>query len=379
MTLDLALFALALLLGVVAAVVGRRRPPVLDAERLLKVSQACLLWGCTERAGGGQEAWVEAVHRGILYHPAGRGGWAKLTDPGRTAIPVPSLPGERALVEDLARLDPGTARLARFFSCDEAQEALLGDPVALGPSWEPAAWLGHGCTWDGIAAWDGPVRAALARRIGHLRWAVLAAGEDLAEAGALASALQTDPSAAVLEVDPACPAGAEALGERLLALAPEASDRVALCALSLAGPALLCALAVHPALRDRTVFLLFVGCPLAGIEGGEPASGLDTSAREAWLAEHFRQEALDTELLRSTPYATLARLDGNAWPPGDGRSPWSRQRFAEPPIPPSGRRPVAVVDLGAAPTGPDALPPEVFARSLGLLAAFLLGPGAPRA
>lgn len=379
MSLDLALFALALLLGVVAAVAGRRRPPAPGAERLLKLCQASLLWGEAERAGGGQEAWVAAVTRGVLFHPAGRDGWAKLTAPEVDALPVPSLPGERALVEDLARIAPGEARLARMFACDAAREALLGDPAALGADWEPAAWLGHGCTWDGVAAWDEAVQAALGRRTAHLRWGLVAGSDVGAEVGALAAAL--DAAASVVPLGPALPdpAEVEAVGERLLAFAPAAADRLALVAAGLAGPALLALLAGHEALRDRVALVLFLGCPLAGVEGGEIAPGLDVPAREAWLAEHFRQEALDTELKRSTPYAMLALLDARAWPPGDGRAPWSRQRLPEPPVPPSGRRPVAAVDLGAAPADRSALPTAVLARSLLLLAAFLLGPGAPRA
>jgi hypothetical protein len=372
MLVEVSLFASALVLGVIAAVVGHRRPPTLDAERLFKVAQATLLWGTTERSGGDEKAWVAAVERGVSYHPAGRLGWLKLADPA-AALPVPALSGERSLVDDLATLAPGSARLERMFACEAAREALLGDPAALGPEWEPVAWLGHGCTWEGLAAWDGPVRAAVARRLGHLRVVLVApAGEGIEE---LAATLDGVAGARALRWSDG---PAEALAEALAGEVADLAERLAVVTFGAAGPSVLAALEANPALRDMVALVLFVGCPLAGVEGDAPA-GLAVAEREAWLAEHFRQEALDTELKRATPYAMLARLDREIWPAGVARVPWARQRLDEPPVPPSGRRPVAVVDLGAAPAGADTLPAEVFGRSLLLLAAFLLGAGAPRA
>lgn len=371
MLVEISLFAGALVLGTMAAVLGRRRPPSLDAERLFKLCQATLLWGHTERAGGDEKAWVTAVERGVLYHPAGRRGWEKLADPA-AALPVPALPGERALVDDLAKLEPGPARVARMFTSEAAQEALLSDPATLGPEWAPAAWLGHGCTWEGLAAWNEPVRAALARRLGHLRVVLVAPEGEAAEE--IAAALEGAAGARILRWEGQAP---EVLAEVLAAEVTDLSQRLALVAFGPAGPGLLAALEASPALRDQVASALFVGSPLAGV-GGEAPEGLGVAAREAWLAEHFSQDSLDTELKRATPYAMLARLDRQVWPAGIEGAPWARQRLDEPTVPPSGRRPVAVLDLGAAPAAPDAMPAEVLGRSLLLLQAFLLGAGAPR-
>jgi hypothetical protein len=319
------------------------------------------------------------VHAALLYHPAGRQGWAKLSDPAGLVLAVPSLPGERALVDELARLEPGRPRFERLFADEVGRAALLDDPRALGDQYDPGRWLGHGCDWESLARWAEPVRAAIARRLEHHHLVVLA-GEDRAEAAAaLHQALGGEVSARLLASDGvACDdAPAAALAASLRALTPRAADRLVLVVLGDVGPLLLAALVADPELRDRVVTLLFDGCPLGGVPDDPPA-GLSRPEREAWLSEHFTQDALDTELRRCTPYCTIARLEPGASPPGDGRVPWSLQRLDEPAVPPSGRRPVAVVDLGAAHADRQLLAPVVQARSLLLLLAFLLGEGAPR-
>jgi hypothetical protein len=379
MLVDLTLFLLALILGLVAAVLGRPKPPALDASRLLAVSWSALVWGQEEARDDAVARWNERVRSSLLYHPAARQGWAKLDDPAGYDIPVPSLPGERALVEALQALQPGLDRFERLFSEEQAHAALLDDPRALGEGYDPGRWLGHGCDWESLARWGEPVRAALARRLAHHSVVLIAAPDQLASARALLGGLEDDCRAALVELDsPAVdPQAAAALAERLRALCPEPSDRLALHALGDAGPALLEALIGDPILRDRVASVLLDGCPLAGVER-DPPEGLSRADRELWLAERFGQDALDTELRRSTPYCLLARLEPTASPAGDGRIPWAWQRLDEPPIPHSGRRPVAVIELGAARADRGALEPVVQARGLLLLLAFLLGDGAPR-
>ncbi len=373
MTFDLALFGLALLLGLAAAIIGRPRPPALDPERLLKLCQSALIWGETEAAQGSTEDWTKAVARGVFYHPAGRLGWAKLADPQDLELPVPALPTERALLEDLARLEPGRARFRRLLSDDAARSALLDDPRQLGPDFEPSRWLAPDCDWEALAGWAPPVAAALARRLQDHHLVVVAASDQRRQASQLERALAQQVSSCQVDLAETSPTdqATEALTGELLAILEQASERLLLVVLGDAGPLALAALAASEILRDRVMLVLFVGCPLAGVDHQAPA-GLDPDSRRAWLADAFQQEALDTEIRRSTPYCFLARLDPSASPPGDERTSWEHQRLAEPEVPRSGRRPIATVDLGGMPADEQALAPSVFARSLLLLAVFLL-------
>ncbi len=357
MLVELALFALALVLGVAAAVLGRAKPPALDTARLWRTCQSALLWGLEEQRGGAVQAWSSSVSRDILYHPAQRQAWRKLERPEDVEIPVPSLQGERALVEDLARLEPGPARLERLFRDTALKGALLDDPRLLGEAYDPAEWLGHGSDWEGLATWAEPVRAALERRLAHHRFVVLAADDATEAARALVAELDVECAASLLAMEAEWEGaeGASSLALSLQALAPQAADRLLLVAVGSAGSLLMAALSMAPALRDRVMGVLLDGCPLEGLE--------------------IDQDGWDTELRRSTPYCLLARVDMQAWPPGDGVTPWSSQRYDEPPVPPSGRRPVAVVDLGAAPADRAAVDAQAYGRSLLLLFAFLLGRG----
>lgn len=381
MLVEVSLFVAALLLGLVAAVLGRAKPPALDPGRLLAVCQSALLWGLhdQDQGEGAVAAWTERVGAALLYSPAGREGWAKLDHPDRYEIPVPSVSGERALVEALQGLEPGKPRFERLFADDSARAALLDDPHGLGEDYDPARWLGHGCDWESLARWGEPVQAAIGRRLEHHHLVVLAAADTLDAARELHRSLSAEVSAVLVPVDPvSCNAEAgEALAAQLRQLAREPADRLVLLALGDVGPFMLEAMVADPELRDRVVAVVFDGCPLGGVP--EPApEGLSVAEREAWLGEHFNHPALDTELRRSTPYCTLARLAPDASPSGDGRVPWARQRLDEPPAIASGRRPVAMVDLGAAPADRGLLEPLVVGRSFVLLLAFLLGEGAPR-
>lgn len=379
MTVDLTLFSIALLLGLVAAILGRPRPPALDAGRLWAVCRSALTWGQHEHDQDPVAAWTDQVKATLLYHPTARLGWAKLANPEAIELPVPSLPGERALVDELAKLEPGRPRFDRLFADDAAFSALLDDPRALGDEYEPGRWLGHGCDWEALARWDESVRAAIGRKLEHHHLVVMAAPDQADAAAVLAGALEGQASVHALSLDGCDPDDepAQALAESLRALAPKAADRLVPVVLGDAGPLLLAALLGDPELRDRVVALVLDGCPLMGVPEASPP-GLSIQEREAWLVEHFDQDSMDTELRRCTPYCTIARLRPEASPPGDGRVPWAFQRLDEPPVPPSGRRPVAVMDLGVAPADRTLLAPLVQARSLLLLLAFLLGEGAPR-
>jgi hypothetical protein len=139
-----------------------------------------------------------------------------------------------------------------------------------------------------------------------------------------------------------------------------------------AGPLVLEMLRLGPALRDRTAALILDGCPLGGVPV-DPPCGLSVDERAAWAATHLSQEAFDTELKRSVPWLLVQRLVPGAVPAGDGRTPWTHQRVPEPLVPPSGRRPVAVMDLGPIPAGNAAPPPILLARALVLVLVALMG------
>ncbi len=363
MILDLSLFAAALLLGALAAALSRPKPPRLDAERLFKVCQSVLLWGRAEREGADEQAWARAVAEGVLYHPAGRRGWDKLERPSVQEILVPALPGERALVDELLRLQPGLERFQRMFSHDErALSAVMDDPRLLGPDYDPARWLAPDLDWEQVARWSEGVVAALRRRLEHMRLVLVHDDEGSAEARQLHQACDPLKRSCLSCQD----LSDEELAQALLDPLEDLSERLVLVVLGRAGPRLLGAMLLAPALRDRVQALFFLGAMLAD-EEPSAASGSPT-----WGRGQFTQEALDTELRRSTPYAFLARLLPDALPPGDGRTPWRYQRLPEPPIPASGRHPVAVVDLGASPADAQALAPAVLARSLLLSLVVLL-------
>lgn len=366
MTLDLVLFAVALLLVVAAAIVGRERPAARDPERLFKVVLATLLQARVEAEGGGAEAWERAVRRLVPFHPAGREGWRKVQDPVACRIPVPAVPGELALMEGLRRAPTPRERVRWMLREDAAGlDALAADPSSLGRDGDPATWVGPGIGWEDLARWNQPVKDALVRRLAHVRIVVLHGSEDAARAEALrvdwaSSGRTTD---RCLGVDSLAEEAAQALVGQLLESAPERADRLALLALGHAGPALLQALATSETLRDRTLVVGFLGCPLGGVAGEAPP-GLDRESRTAWNEANFRHEVLDTEVRRETPYLFVPLLDVSADVPGDGRAAWADQRLDAPPVPPSGRCPVRPVDLGPLWTGEDAIPDDVLARGL---------------
>jgi len=162
------------------------RAPALDWERLFKATLSVLSWAEAEEhlaaEGEGtsppsveavEARWRAAVVSAIPFHPGGRRWHDKLSSPNPDAIDVPALPGERALVEALARLDTPAARWDRLFGqamldADLHGAESLGDPRALGARYDPARLLGPEAGWEGISAWSAAVRAGLGRRLSHV-------------------------------------------------------------------------------------------------------------------------------------------------------------------------------------------------------------------
>jgi len=219
--------------------------------------------------------------------------------------------------------------------------ALLEDPSAHGEDWDPTRWLAPGITWDAIAKAEPAVREAIRRRWDHVRVAVVSDPTAQAEAEALAQGFREDLDVISIEAG----VSTEDLGKRVIEALPGGATRLLLVVVGDAGPLVLEALHGSVPLRDGTVGVVFVGCPVGGV-ATDPPPGLDRSARRSWNEKNFHQEPLDTELRRSTPYVFVPRLDLDAALPGDGRVAWEDQRLDEPGLPPSGRRPVQVVDLG---------------------------------
>lgn len=352
---ELAAFGLAIW----ATLLSIPRPPRLAWERLFKVGLSVLLAGETERELGegaaARKAWEERVRRGVPWSPLARLAVEKLTDPRPELLPVPALEGERALVEALARLPDPAARYRHLYAEDErAMDELLGDPAQLGQDHDPAGLLGPGAGWDEVAAWSEALQAVLARRLADVVFVLDGLPADLArELGAAVPGLRTLVLPAPPD-DPTGPDAVEALFQPVEAALTQDSDRVVLVASGASARRGLAALVEGGGLRDRCLAFLSLG--------GE----LQTAAARPWMAEHFDNEQLDTELKRSVPYFSVVEVD----PARPLERDWAEQRFPVPPPLPSGRAAVEVVDLG--PLHLAALPPRVLARGLLLLLALRL-------
>ncbi len=265
------------------------RSPVLDWERLFKLTLATLHRGEVEAIGGDAASWRE--------------------------------------------------RLEGFLTDPTAAETLMEDPADLGADWDPEPVLGAGATWDAIAAWDAPVREGLTRRLGHVVFAC--AGPSLAENIRAANLRAVD-----------VPVGAppaESLAAPLTAL----SDRlIILCDGARAGP-LMRMLAQTPALRDRLLALVSIG-------GALPPEDAE------WLKEAFTHEAFDTELLRTTPYASIVDVD----PGRSGETDQAAQRFPIPPPPTHDFKTIASVCLGPLPLA--RVSTDLLTRALLVTLAYIL-------
>lgn len=355
--------ALALVVAGLAMWVVRPRPPDLDAERWFKVMLATLLRGRVEAEGGDADAWEAAVARWVPYHPAGRLPELKVTEPAscRERLPGPALEGELGLLQALAREPDLRARWARLYDDDPlALEALLADPLDLGPVYDPSRWLGPGATWDDLAAWGADGAAfpeALARAV-DARW-LLVGGRDRG-APDVGPVLASLTGARVVPWEEPLDALTDRVEAAVEEMAGAPGSRLVLVAVGEGIHAVLRALARDPGGRDRTLAVLSVGGVVQGTDEDAPwgrAVAVD------WLGANFTHEALDTEDLRLTPWLALQWLDREASPPGFAGVSLGAQRFPEPGQGQTRERYVEPHDLGPLVVRDD-LPVDVVARAL---------------
>ena len=354
----------AVLLAGWAAWLSIPRAPALDWERLFKVTISVSVWAELEAAGTpdaseapqsvdsfAEPMSVEARWRAVLatavpYHPAGRGWRAKLVDPGAYAVPIPALPGERALLEALLPLETVAERWSRMFgsrahAVDPAVAEALGDPRDLGDAYDPRRLFGPEAGWAEVAAWSDAVVAGLTRRLSHVVLLELGLPAGLSPGAELPNVRRH----ALPGVD-ARPAA------DWVDLCEAASDRLVVVLRSELLHPWLTAMAGSPALVDRVVCVIAVG--------GTPAT--DEAARES-LETLLRSEALLPELQRQTPVAVIDDVDP-ADPMDSGMPP------IELPALEPGRLGVRWVDLG--PLAVTAVPPRCLSRALGVSIGFLL-------
>lgn len=344
---DAALWAAVVVLALAAGWLTLPRPPLLDWERLFKLAIVTFARGEVERAGGAAEAWLSAGRGMAWYHPAGRDATMKLLDPAGYSVAVPALPGERALMEELAATSDPADRLRRMFS-GGADALLYEDPAELGPAWDLAVMLGQGADWDALAALSDPWREAIRRRNDRRRWVIVAdpEREDALEGlrAGLAAALGDEQVALVREAD------AEALARRIDALIPEIADRLVLVAVGRGAELALRVLRKEQGQRDRVLAVVTL------------SAALD----QPWLEAEFTHLGFDTELNRQTPYFYLAFVDPSCEELGEAGRPARFARVPSPPVPASGRVAIEAIDLGLLPG------PLAAARQDALAAALLV-------
>ena len=320
------------------------RPPALDWQRLFKITLSTTLYGEVVAQGGTKSDWEAAVARLVPYHPAARDVAAKLSEPGVGDIEAPALPGERALVESLAALtDPAERYVKMFADNDMTRDALMSDPASLGAAFDPAGAIGVGADWEAIAAWGEPVQAGLTRKFSH----VVVAGVQTELAGVMAE--QIGCRGLLLSED--------GLIEALDAALQSASDRLVFVAEGAGIAIILQAMHGHPGLRDRVCAVISLGGDIQ-----------QSDAQKTWMAEHFTQQGMDTELNRSTPYISAARVD----PAAPLAADWDGQRWPEPEPDRTNRRPIQPIDLGPLPAEWLETERVGLARALWVLLAFRL-------
>jgi len=337
------------------------RPPVFDGERWFKALLISLIQGRVDASGGHAVDFDARVLRFVPYHPAGRFPERKALNPA-ASITGPALDGERALCEALAALPTPEARLRYMYDQDEIGfDARVSDPAELGAAYDPATAMGPDASWDAVAAWgEAPgsaaaeaLRAAIARSL-PARW-VLVGGTGAVPSvlDALAEAVPTE----VSRIDGS--EGPDAVMDALDALVDETP--LVLVGEDVGTTWILAALPEHALLRERTLAVVSVGGVIGGrsdVDGGP----LSFVARRDWLAAHFRMKALETDVVRLTPYFAVQWLDPAVVPPGIAGLPLESMRFPEPPEDASAST-VEVVDLGPLYADPES-PVDLVARAL---------------
>lgn len=325
---------LVLALAMAATWLSVRSSPELDWERLWKTALATCIRGQVEQAGGNQEAWWTRLAV-VPFHPAGRAAYDKIHRPSLSAIPVPALPGEQALVESLCGIDQPQARAEFMFRQSEAaQDALMSDPELLGPAYAPARAMPPRVTWTDIANWDAEVQRAIARRMHDVVVAVIGM-----ETQALTEAV---PHGAIIAVEEVSADGLRA---------PLEHDHQRLVILTHGDVVNEVTRVLHgePLIRDRVLAVVSLGGEIQGPDN------------KTWMDENFQHPAFDTELNRRTLYMAVSDS-------GPSFVDASTQCFPDPPVPPSGWAPIESVDLGPLPL--DDQNPEVMARALWVLLCF---------
>lgn len=198
----------------------------------------------------------------------------------------------------------------------------FGTPDDLAAVDDPGVRLGPDCSWTAVAGWAEPVPATIARRLEGVRL------------------VWFEPPLVQLE-------GIEPIVFDTLDVAPllpllDRADVRLVVAAHARADAVLRWLHDTPGVRDRLRAVLLVAPALDG----------------SWLAEHFTHPAFDVEVAREVPYFTLRAGEGV-----------DRQRLPDPKTPPTGRRSLAVVDLGVLPR--ELLADPRIGRALSALCAAL--------
>ncbi|MFT5680727.1 MAG: hypothetical protein ACI8RZ_001633 [Myxococcota bacterium] len=344
MALELVVELAAAGLAAWAAWLSVPRPPALDWQRLFKTSLSIGLYGEVIAAKQDKTDWEASVAALVPYHPAARHEPDLLASPDPAAIPTPALPGERALVESLVPLSTPVERYTRMFSDNEqTRDALLSDPTSLGAAFDPVAAIGVGATWEAISQWGDPVRNGLTRKLAHV--VVVGVETDLAAV----MAEQSGGRGIRLEE--------EGFIEALDAAMTSPADRIVFVAEGGGVSIILNAMHAHPGLRDRVLAVVSLGGDIA-----------QSDTQKEWMAEHFTQPAMDTELNRSTPYLSAVLVDAADPLATD----WAGQRWPIPPPDRSGRTPIQPVDLGPLPAAWLTERPDGLARALWVVLAFWL-------
>jgi len=346
--IDAALWGAVVALAGAATWLTLPRPPALDWELYLKLILVTRMRGAVEADGGSPDAWVERCRTRLWYHPGGRELEVKLADPGGYVPTVPALEGERALLEALAKRPDVGARLDWVLGEGRFDEALFSDPAGLGDDYDLEAALGPGAGWEGVAGWSEALLENLRRRNSLNTWAVVGQGALVEGLAAELERTLGQGRAAHVPVDG--DTAPEALAEALDALLPAPSARLVLLVRGDAAGPLLACLHGNPGLRDRARLVLGVGAALG------PAA--------AWLEEHFDHHQMDTEIARALPYMHLGFISPGVEPVGDPAAPLAGSRFPDVPAPPTGRRAIESVDLGALVGPGEEFPPALLAGGL---------------
>lgn len=379
--LTLLVAVLTLGLALVTAWLMRPRPPALHGERWFKAWLATLLRGEIEAAGGTPEQWGALVDRSVLFHPLAHPAENKLSD--QPVCERPAREGEPALVDVLRGLPDRRSRWEHLFALDEiGRAARLGDPHDLGPPHQPSRWLGPAITWDKVAgaATDPSELIQALGRASAARWVIIgqapagapAVGERLVQIlGERAVRYEpTPPSPAALEAfrgtlaerRPGAPSHVEAsaaLVEALHALAGSPSDRLVLLAEGVAVHHVLDAMLASDALRDQVDAVVAVHAPIQG--GSELDYPCDSEAVRRYLSRWFNHDDLDLEAAHLCPYFAVQWLSPDQEPPGAFGVALHQARFPSPADGP--RISIEAVDLG--PIAPDqGLSPDLVALAL---------------